>query len=228
MWSAFIWLLSPLIMDWVQRWAYKSRNITIEELGTRRPAVAQFVWNVCQKYGIRVPKLKLIDDMTPQAYCYGSYANNSRLVVTNGLFHYLDDEEDSKAVYAHELGHIVHRDFIVMTVAATLLSILWNTYVIARNIRGRNNSRPGMPIAALAWLFWWLGSYFLLFLSRTREYYRRRVCRARDREPQCAIDGAGQSRLWHHAGELCILAQAARRHACHRALAISRLATGTG
>ncbi len=170
LWSLIIWLISPFIMDLVQRWAYKSRPISLEEIGQRRPAVAQFIYGVCQKHDVKVPALKLIDDMTPQAYCYGSYANNSRLVVTEGLFHYLDDEE-LKAVYGHELGHIIHRDFIVMTVAATLLSILWNTYVIARNIRGKNNSRPFMPIAVVAWIFWWLGTYFLLYLSRSREYY---------------------------------------------------------
>jgi Zn-dependent protease with chaperone function len=168
-WSFLVWLVSPWIMDIVQRWVYSARPMTIEELGQYRPAVASFVGNVCQKHRIKVPRLKFIDDMTPQAYCYGSYANNARLVTTRGLMHYLDDEE-LKAVYAHELGHIVHRDFIVMTIAATLLSILWNIYVVARNIRGKNNSRPAYPIALAALVFWWISQYMLLFLSRTREY----------------------------------------------------------
>jgi Zn-dependent protease with chaperone function len=168
-WSFLVWLISPFIMDLVQRWVYSARPMTIEELGQYRPAVASFVAHVCQKHRIKNPRLKFIDDMTPQAYCYGSYANNARLVTTRGLMHYLDDEE-LKAVYAHELGHIVHRDFIVMTIAATLLSVLFTIYVIARNIRGRNNSRPAYPIALAALLFWWISQYMLLFLSRTREY----------------------------------------------------------
>ncbi len=169
LWSFLVWLVSPWVMDLVQRWVYSARPMTIEELAQYRPAVAAFVGQVCQKHRIKHPRLKFIDDMTPQAYCYGSYANNARLVTTRGLMHYLDDEE-LKAVYAHELGHIVHRDFIVMTIAATLLSILWNVYVIARNIRGKNNSRPAYPIALAALLFWWISQYMLLFLSRTREY----------------------------------------------------------
>jgi Zn-dependent protease with chaperone function len=168
-WSFLVWLVSPWIMDLVQRWVYSARPMTIEELGQYRPAVASFVSQVCQKHRINLPRLKFIDDMTPQAYCYGSYANNARLVTTRGLMHYLDDEE-LKAVYAHELGHIVHRDFIVMTIAATLLSILWNIYVVARNIRGKNNSRPAYPIALAALVFWWISQYMLLLLSRTREY----------------------------------------------------------
>jgi Zn-dependent protease with chaperone function len=169
-WAFLVWLVSPWIMDLVQRWVYTARPMTIEELGQYRPAVAAFVQQVCQRHRIKVPRLKFIDDMTPQAYCYGSYANNARLVATRGLLHYLDDEE-LKAVYGHELGHIVHRDFIVMTIAATLLNVLWNIYVIARNIRGKNNSRPAYPIALVALVFWWISQYMLLFLSRTREYY---------------------------------------------------------
>jgi Zn-dependent protease with chaperone function len=168
-WSFLVWLLSPVVMDLIQRWVYSARPMTIEELGQYRPAVASFVYQVCQKHRIKLPRFKFIDDMTPQAYCYGSYANNARLVTTRGLMHYLDDEE-LKAVYGHELGHIVHRDFIVMTIAATLLNILWNVYVIARNIRGKNNSRPAYPVALAALVFWWIAQYMLLFLSRTREY----------------------------------------------------------
>jgi Zn-dependent protease with chaperone function len=170
LWSFLMWLISPLIMDLVQRWVYKARNVTLEELGRERPAVASFVAAVCQKHGISVPRLKMIDDQTPQAYCYGSHAGNARLVVTRGILHYLDDEE-AKAVYGHELGHIVHRDFIVMTLAATLLQILWIVYVVSRNVRGKNNSRPLMPIALAALAFYWIGQYMLLFLSRSREYY---------------------------------------------------------
>src|SRR5258706_15383105 len=169
LWSFLVWLISPWIMDLVQRWIYTARPMSIEELGQYRPAVATFVQQVCDRHRIKVPRLKFIDDMTPQAYCYGSYANNARLVATRGLMHYLDDEE-LKAVYGHELGHIVHRDFIVMTIAATLLNILWNVYVVARNIRGKNNSRPAYPIALAALVFWWIAQYMLLFLSRTREY----------------------------------------------------------
>jgi Zn-dependent protease with chaperone function len=169
LWSFLVWLFSPLVMDLVQRWVYSARPMTIEELGQYRPAVAAFVQQVCQRHRIKVPRLKFIDDMTPQAYCYGSYANNARLVATRGLMHYLDDEE-LKAVYGHELGHIVHRDFIVMTIAATLLNVLWTIYVVARNIRGRNNSRPAYPIALAALVFWWISQYMLLYLSRTREY----------------------------------------------------------
>lgn len=170
LWSLVMWLVSPWLMDLMQRWIYSARPITLDQLRGERPQVAAFIEKVCQRHGIRVPRLKIIDDGTPQAYCYGSTSNSARLVTTRGLITLLDDEE-LKAVYGHELGHIVHRDFIVMTIAATLLSILWTIYVVARNIRGKNNSRPAYPIALVALVFYWVSQYLLLYLSRTREYY---------------------------------------------------------
>ncbi len=167
--NALMWFISPWLMDLTNRWFYRCRDMPLEELGQYRPAVARFVWETCQKHGIQVPALKLIDDMNPTAYCYGSTANRSRLVVTRGLLHYLDDEE-LKAVYAHELGHIIHRDFIVMTIASVMLQILWQIYVSAKNVRGKNRE-GAMAFAAVAYVFWWISQYLLLYLSRVREYY---------------------------------------------------------
>ena len=170
LWSCIMWLVSPWIMDLMQSWIYSARLYSLEQLRQERPKVADFIASVCQRHRIKVPRLKIIDDGTPQAYCYGSTANSARLVTTRGLVDTLGDEE-LKAVYGHELGHIVHRDFIVMTVAATLLSVLWTIYIVARNIRGKNNSRPTYPIALVALVFYWISQYLLLYLSRTREYY---------------------------------------------------------
>ncbi len=168
--NLLMWFISPWLMDLSNRWFYRCRDMSIEELGQYRPAVAQFVWNTCQKHGIKLPALKLIDDMNPTAYCYGSTANRSRLVVTRGLLHYLDDEE-LKAVYAHELGHIIHRDFIVMTIASVMLQILWQIYVAAKNVKSEKGREGAMAVAAVAYVFWWISQYLLLYLSRVREYY---------------------------------------------------------
>lgn len=171
--NVLMWLLGPVVMDLVQRWVYRCRDMPIEELGQYRPAVAQFLYNTCQKHGVKLPQLKLIDDMNPTAYCYGSTADRSRLVITRGLMHYLDDEE-LKSVVAHEMGHVIHRDFIVMTIASTLLQIMWNIYVVAKNARSRGNSKGGEAaalFALVAYAFWWVSQYLLLYLSRAREYY---------------------------------------------------------
>lgn len=185
--NALLWLISPWLMDLTNRWFYRCRDMPFEELAQYRPAVAQFLYGACQRHGVKVPALKLIDDMNPTAYCYGSTADRSRMVLTRGLLHYLDDAELS-AVCAHELGHIVHRDFIVMTLASTLVQVLWQIYVVARSVRSRGNDSRGVGeaaamVALVAYVFWWVSQYMLLYLSRVREYYADEFAGAETRNP---------------------------------------------
>src|SRR5882672_9660596 len=178
-WSFLVWLISPFVMDLVQRWIYSARPMTIEELTQYRPAVASFVQQVCQKHRIKLPRLKFIDDLTPQAYCYGSYANNARLVTTRGLMHYLDDEE-LKADYGHAAQHSVesvrHRP----------------------QHPGPEQFATGLPdCPGCARLL--VGRSVHAALSVADAGIRgRSVRRGRDREPQRAFDGAHQDRLRSH------------------------------
>ncbi len=117
--------------------------------------------------------LGIIDDQNPTAFTYGSLQNSARLIVSQGLFTYLEDEEVA-AVYAPELGHIVHWDFAVMTLASTMIQICYLIYTFARRMsrRGGEKMRDAMQTAALvAYIFYLIGSYLLLYLSRTREYF---------------------------------------------------------
>ena len=185
--NGLMWLISPWLMDLTNRWFYRCRDMPFEELAQYRPGVAQFIYNTCQRHGVKVPALKLIDDMNPTAYCYGSTADRSRMVLTRGLLHYLNDDELA-AVCAHELGHIVHRDFIVMTLASTLVQILWQIYVVAKSIRPKGNDSKGIGeaaamIALVAYVFWWVSQYMLLYLSRVREYYADEFAGAETRNP---------------------------------------------
>jgi Zn-dependent protease with chaperone function len=172
--NGIVFFLSPILMDLVQRWLYGTRWVTLAELAQASPETAQVIEHVCQQRGVRPPRLGLIDDQNPTAFTYGALPNSARLVVSQGLFTYLDDDEVA-AVYAHELGHIVHWDFAIMTLAATLVQILFLLYSFARQLgRGRGNGNTkniALATAAIAYLFYWVGTYLVLYLSRTREYY---------------------------------------------------------
>ncbi len=166
--SFISWLISPWVIDLIHKWFYKFKFIEIEDLERRSPHTAKFLREACERNGIKIPMLRIVDDLNPTAYCYGSYPSNSRIVVSEGLFHYLTPEEVT-AVYGHELGHIKNLDFIVMTVANTLLMILYEVYVIFTRFRSRGKN-PLPLIGLVSLLFWWIGSYVVLYLSRTREY----------------------------------------------------------
>lgn len=164
--------LSPFLMDLTQNWLYQTRWVSLNEVAISSPEAARVIEQVCQAKKLKQPRLGIIDDQNPTAFTYGSLPNSARLVVSQGLFTYLEDEEVA-TVYAHELGHVVHWDFAVMTLASTLVQITYLIYVTARRLgRGGGKLKDAAGTAAVvAYVFYVVGTYLLLFLSRTREYF---------------------------------------------------------
>jgi Zn-dependent protease with chaperone function len=165
--------LSPYLMDLTQNWLYDTRWVSLAEIESLSPETAKVIQKVCQHKKLKQPRLGIIDDQNPTAFTYGSLPNSARLVVSQGLFTYLDDEEIA-TVYAHELGHIVHWDFAVMTLASTLVQITYLIYTTAQRMgrSGGNKVKDAVgTVAAVAYLFYIAGTYLLLYLSRTREYF---------------------------------------------------------
>lgn len=168
-----LWLLGPTISDWIYRFFYKIRWITMDELRGLSPASADIILKVCEKYRFRIPRLGIIPDNNPNAFTYGSGRWNGRIVITEGILKYLDEKERS-SVYAHELGHIKNRDFIVMTIASTLLQLLFEAFVVTRLMTSKGKKKGGLPLLVImvaAYVLYWIGQYVVLYLSRVREYY---------------------------------------------------------
>ncbi|AFZ27770.1 Zn-dependent protease with chaperone function [Cylindrospermum stagnale PCC 7417] len=166
--------LSPFIMDLSQGWLYQTRWVDLAEVEALSPETAKTLRNICQQKNLKIPRLGIINDQNPTAFTYGSLPNSARLVVSQGLFTYLDDDEIA-TVYAHELGHIVHWDFAVMTAASTLVQICYLIYSTASRLGrggGDNKIKDALQAASLvAYVFYTIGTYLLLYLSRTREYF---------------------------------------------------------
>ncbi len=165
--------ISPFIMDLTQGWLYQTRWVELAEVETLSPETAKVIRQVCEQKKLKTPRLGIINDQNPTAFTYGSLPNSARLVVSQGLFTYLDDDEIA-TVYAHELGHIVHWDFAVMTVASTLVQICYLIYITARRLGrgGDSKIKDAIQTAGLvAYVFYVIGTYLVLYLSRTREYF---------------------------------------------------------
>ncbi|MEH2193069.1 MAG: zinc metalloprotease HtpX [Nostoc sp.] len=165
--------LSPFLMDLTQSWLYQTRWVELAEVESLSPETAKVIRQVCEQKKLKAPRLGIINDQNPTAFTYGSLPNSARLVVSQGLFTYLDDDEIA-TVYAHELGHIVHWDFAVMTIASTLVQICYLIYITARRLGrgGDSKIKDAIQTAALvAYVFYIIGTYLLLYLSRTREYF---------------------------------------------------------
>lgn len=156
--------ISPYILEWI----FRIRWVEPEQANRN---MARFLRTACQEQKIPLPRFGIIEDGNPNAFTFGHYPGDARLVLTRGLLDVCDQDE-VEAVVAHELGHIVHWDFVVMTIAATIPLAL---YMIWRFGLGGRRSRDGggwvVLVAIGAFLAYLVSEFLVLFLSRVREYY---------------------------------------------------------
>ncbi|MFW9873583.1 MAG: zinc metalloprotease HtpX [Candidatus Thorarchaeota archaeon] len=171
--------ISPLIVGWL----YRIEWIPYEEFAMQFPHLADSLDKVVAYNGIRTPKLGIIHDLNPNAFTYGWSKNSARVVITDGILEYLNKREQN-AVFAHELGHVVHSDFILMTVVFAIPLVLltiarWAYYVSwFSGRRSSSSSDEGnviylalIVIAALSYISYYIGFLISLIVSRIREYY---------------------------------------------------------
>jgi Zn-dependent protease with chaperone function len=165
-----LWLLSPWLTDLSLRWFNSMEFLDDAALRERYPHVHRLIHEVAQKHRFSAPRIGIIRDRNPTAFTYGRARSNARIILTEGIFEFLDEEE-TRAVVAHELGHIVHRDFIVMTLAGVLVQVLYQVYVATTRRRSSSSKKNNLAwVGLIALVFYWIGEYLLLYLSRTREF----------------------------------------------------------
>ena len=172
------YLFSPLLLDLFLRWMQSMEWVDRDELP---PHLVVFLDKLCRARNMPFPRIGIIDDGNPNAFTYGHYPANARLVMTGGLMEILDEEE-LEAVVAHEVGHIAHWDFIVMTLAALVPVLLfWIYRALAGG--GDRKGRAPVQVVVVVYLMYVVAEYLILFLSRAREYYADRFSGASTRKP---------------------------------------------
>jgi heat shock protein HtpX len=173
------WLFAPYIVDAMYRVKPMAE--------TDNPTLHQTVKNLSIKSGINTPKLMLSKIPLPNAFAYGSPITGNRVAVTEGLLKNLNNDE-VEAVIGHELGHLKHRDVQTMMVVSFLpalfyyigFSLMWSGN--SRNNRENGNSALfGIVFMAFSWVL----NFFILYLSRIREYYA-------DRHSVSVVDNGAQ------------------------------------
>jgi len=171
--------ISPLIVGWFLRIEW----FEYEEFANQYPYLADVIDKVVAIREIKPPRLGIIHDGNPQAFTFGWTKNSARIVITDGITKILNEDEQ-RAVVAHELGHIVHNDFILMTVAFAipfvLLSIARWSFRIVRYSRFRSSKDDDagsyialalIVVAVVSYIAYWIGHLVELIVSRIREYF---------------------------------------------------------
>jgi heat shock protein HtpX len=139
------------------------------------PWLWEAVKELCKKNKVPVPKLALARVGAPNAFVFGRTPGSAVLTVTEGLLNSLNQEE-VKAVIAHEIGHIKHKDMVVMTVVSAIPVI---AYFVARFLifaprDKRRDSGAAVLVGLVAFIVYFISNLLVLALSRLREYYADR------------------------------------------------------
>lgn len=140
----------------------------------------QTVGKLAQEAGVKQPRLAIVPDQTPNAFVFGNSSSKMTLAVNQGLLTQLSEDE-IRGVIAHELGHIRHRDSIVMTFMSAIPLI---AYVVVRAAFGfqiyggggrrgqRENGFAYIVLAGVvALVVYFISQLLVLRLSRLRESF---------------------------------------------------------
>jgi heat shock protein HtpX len=144
------------------------------------PWLENIVKEIAEKSGLPMPRLAVVPNDTPNAFTFGRTTSSATLAVHEGLLKQLNQNE-IKGVIAHELGHIKHKDYVVMTILGALPLI---AYLIARTALyagafsggGRRNNKDNsgaafIIIGVIAFAIYILTFLIVMRLSRLREHY---------------------------------------------------------
>jgi heat shock protein HtpX len=155
------------------------RELTRQEA----PRLYNLLENLCISRGISMPKLKLIEDDSLNAFATGMNDRQYAITITSGLIDNLNDAE-VESVLGHELTHIRNGDVRLLVIAVIIAGVIsFFAELVYRLLMqggwrwggGRGSDRRASGSAflialALIALAWILSIVIRFALSRKREY----------------------------------------------------------
>ena len=180
----YIAVIFSLFMNFFSYWY--SDKIVLKMAGARpiereeNLELYRIVENLCITAGLKVPKIYMINDESPNAFATGRNQEHSAMAVTSGLLNILNKNE-LEGVVAHELSHVGNKDILISTVVVVLvgfIALLSDFFLRMQFFRGRRNDREegqgqaimmlvGIVLAILAPI---AATLIQLAISRKREF----------------------------------------------------------
>lgn len=169
--------------------------------------IYEMVEDLCVVQKIPMPKLWYIATPMANAFATGRNPKNASVAVTQGILDLLDEHE-LRGVLAHEISHVVNRDILVGTIAATmataishLANMLQWAFIFGT---GRSDDRKGNGMGALfAAIFMPIAATLIqLGISRSREYLADETGAKACQDPLAlasALEKLGSAAKYQHA-----------------------------
>ncbi|MCX6625465.1 MAG: zinc metalloprotease HtpX [Acidobacteria bacterium] len=191
--------ISYFFSDKIALSMYSAQPLTDTDNPALYRKIAPLVQNLTQKMGIPMPKLWVIPEDSPNAFATGRNPSHASVAVTEGITRLMDDRE-LEGVLAHELGHVLHRDILISSIAGTLaaaITMLARMAFFFGGARSRDDREGGAmgglfmlivaPIAAML---------IQMAVSRTREYSADAAAAKYTGTPYGLISALGKLENW--------------------------------
>lgn len=177
--GAVIALVLAGVMNFTSYWwsdkivlaMYRAKQV--DEAGA--PALYRIVRELAMRANMPMPKVYIMNSDTPNAFATGRNPEHAAVAVTTGIMKLLEREE-LEGVIGHELSHILNRDILISTVAATIagaISYIAHMAYWASMFGGsRDDERGGNPVVMIAMMIVapLAAAVIQLAISRSREY----------------------------------------------------------
>lgn len=169
------------------------------------PELYAMVHDLAARADLPMPKVYIIPEKAPNAFATGRNPQNGIVAVTEGLLRILDRREVA-AVIAHELGHIKHRDTLIMAIAATFagaLSMLANAAMLGSLLGGSQSSEDeggGSPLAGLLGVLIApiAATLVQMSISRAREFMADEAAARYTGAPRVLASALRKIEAWSH------------------------------
>ena len=178
---------------------YHAQPLTEAENPEAYRRVAPIVQGLAHRMNLPMPKLYLIPEPSPNAFATGRNPKHASVAFTSGILQLMNDNE-IEGVVAHELGHVLHRDILISSVAATLAAAITFLARMAFWFGGSrdDNNRGGGVIGAIAMMILAPIAAMLIqmAISRSREYDADAASAKYVGSPYPLIQGLGKLDSW--------------------------------
>ena len=177
LWIAIAYKFNQSLVDMVTG----AQDVTRQE----EPRLYNLLENLCISRGIPMPKLKIMEDSSLNAFASGMNEKQYAVTVTTGLLNALDDAE-IEAVLGHELTHIRNGDVRMLVIAVIIAGVIsffaemfFRMFFYSRGLgalvgdsdRGKGGAGIAIVISvALIAVAWFLSVVIRFALSRKREF----------------------------------------------------------
>ena len=135
----------------------------------------EVVAELCERNQLPMPRVYMLPQDTPNAFATGRNPQHAVVAATRGILNILSREE-LMGVMAHEMSHVMHRDILIGSIAATIAGAIAYLGHMAQWAAifggGRDDNEGSNPVAmiALAIIAPLAAMLVQMAISRSREY----------------------------------------------------------